>query len=78
MATERSKDMNSVRGQVEGVAIAKYYKGRCSLTCKVIGEYYCVTFHNGRYSATTHYSTDKAEMNGYIKEAIRDGYKRAF
>lgn len=70
--------MKSVRGQIEGVAIAKYRLGGCTLTCKVVNENYCVTFHNGRYSATTHYSNDKNEMNDYIRKALKEGYKRVF
>ena len=68
--------MKSMSGQVDGITVAEYRKGKFTLTCKTSGEFYCVTFHNGRQSATTHYSKDKAEMNEYIKEAIADGYKR--
>lgn len=68
--------MKTMRGQVDGNTIAKYRKGSFTLTCKISGPFYCVTFHNGRQSATTLYSEDKAEMNAYIKEAIAEGYKR--
>ena len=70
--------MKSVRGQVDGTTIAKYRKGKFTLTCKVSNGFYCVTFHNGRQSATTRYSKDKNEMNNYILEAIKDEYKRQF
>lgn len=68
--------MMSMRGQVEGIAIAKYRKGKFTLTCKVSNGFYCVTFHNGRQSATTRYSKDKNEMNEYIKNAIKEGYRK--
>lgn len=70
--------MESMRGQVEGLAIAKYRHGKFTLTCKVSNGFYCITFHNGRQSATTKYSKDKNEMNQYIKKAIAEGYKKEF
>ena len=70
--------MEYMKGQVEGLAIAKYRKGKFTLTCKVSNGFYCVTFHNGRQSAATRYSKDKTEMNNYILDALKEGYKREF
>ena len=70
--------MESMRGQVIGKTVAKYRLDCFTLTCKIADGKYFVTFHNGRQSAMTHYSTDKNEMNDYIRKALRDGYKRVF
>ena len=70
--------MMKTRGQVEGIAIAKYRRGKFTLTCKEVNGYYCVTFHNGRQSASTLYSDDKDEMNNYIMMAIEQGYRKEF
>jgi hypothetical protein len=68
--------MKTFRGQVDGVIVARYRKNRCTWTCKVSGNFYCATFHNGRQSATTYYSTDKNEINEMIRKEIKDGFKR--
>ena len=70
--------IKTVAGQIEGIPCAKYAKGTFTLTCKTVNGYYCVTFHNGRQSASTKYSNDKDEMNEYIKSKIRDGYRRLY
>ncbi len=70
--------MKSMNGQVDGLAIAKYRKGKFTLTCKKSNGFYCVTFHNGRYTNSTKYSKSKDEMNNYILEALKEGYKREF
>lgn len=62
--------MKTVRGQVEGVVVAKYRKWNFTWTCKISDGFYCATFHNGRRSATTYYSKDKNEINELIKEEL--------
>lgn len=70
------KDMMSINGQVEGIAIAKYRKGQFTLTCKKSNGFYCITFHNGRKTNITKYTKDKDEANNYILKEIKAGYKR--
>ena len=66
--------MRSMRGQVEGITVAKYRKGKFTWTCKISGKFYCATFHNGRQSATTYYSMDKNEINELIKKELNSGF----
>lgn len=66
--------MRSTRGQVEGITVAKYRKGKFTWTCKISGQFYCATFHNGRQSVTTYYSTNKDEINALIKKELKDGF----
>lgn len=68
--------MRTMRGQVEGLTIATYRKNGFTWTCKISGKFYCATFHNGRQSATTYYSTDKNEVNDLIRKEIVNGFKR--
>lgn len=68
--------MKFMRGQVDGVIVAKYRKGKFTLTCKVSNGFYCVTFHNGRQTSVTRYSKNKDEMNAYIADQIKEGYRR--
>ena len=68
--------MKSMRGTVEGLAIATYRKGKMTWTCKISNGFYCATFHNGRQSATTYYSKDKNEINGLIRKEIANGFKK--
>lgn len=68
--------MRTIRGQVEGSIVAKYRKGKFTWTCKINGNLYSATFHNGRQSATTYYSTDKSEINELIKKEIISGFKK--
>ena len=70
--------MKSIKGQVKGRTVAKYRLDCFTLTCKIADGYYYVTFHNGRQSAMTFYSSDKNEMNDYIRQALREGYRRVF
>ena len=70
--------MYSINGQVDGVVIAKYRKGKFTLTCKVSNGFYCVTFHNGRQTNITKYSKDKDEANKFILDSIKEGFKREF
>lgn len=51
--------MKTMSGQVDGIYVAQYRKDAFTWTCKISGEFYCATFHNGRQSATTYFSTDK-------------------
>jgi hypothetical protein len=68
--------MKTMRGQVDGIIIATYRKGKFTWTCKISENFYCATFHNGRQSATTYYSTDKTEINELIKAEIKNGFRR--
>ena len=68
--------MQRMCGQVNGIVVAVYKRGKFTLTCKKSNGFYCVTFHNGRYSNWTFYSKDKDEMNSYIKKSIAEGYKK--
>lgn len=68
--------MRSMRGQVEGITVAKYRKGKFTWTCKTSGQFYCATFHNGRQSATTYYSTNKDEINALIKKELENGFTK--
>ena len=68
--------IKSMNGQVDGIAVAIYRKGKFTITCKKSNGFYCATFHNGRYTNTTWYSKDKDEMNDCIKEQIKQGFKR--
>lgn len=68
--------MKMMNGQVEGLIVAKYYKGKFTWTCKISNGFYCATFHNGRQSATTYYSTDKNEINELLRKEIKDGFKK--
>jgi len=70
--------MKTLNGQIEGVPIAKYKMRQFTLTCKISNGFYCVTFHNGRYTNITRYSKDKDEMNRFILKAIEEGYRRIF
>ena len=66
--------MRSMRGQVEGIIVAKYRMGKFTWTCKISGQFYCATFHNGRQSSTTYYSTNKDEINALIKKELIKGF----
>lgn len=68
--------MKRMNGQVEGIVVAKYRKNKMTWTCKISGKFYCATFHNGRQSAATYYSTDKKELNDLIKKQLADGFKK--
>lgn len=68
--------MKSFRGTIDGVRVATYRKGKFTWTCKICENFYCATFHNGRQSATTYYSTDKNEINELIKREIKDGFRK--
>ena len=68
--------MKTMRGQVDGLVVAKYRKNGFTWTCKVSNGFYCATFHNGRQSATTYYSTDKNEINELIKKELKNGFKK--
>lgn len=70
------KEMERMGGQVEGITVAKYRKGKFTWTCKVSGQFYCATFHNGRKTAVTYFSKSKNEINALIKKEIADGFKR--
>ncbi|MDY5640986.1 MAG: hypothetical protein SPF36_07785 [Lachnospiraceae bacterium] len=69
-------NMKSMRGTVDGMIVAEYRKGKFTWTCKTSGNFYCATFHNGRQSATTYYSTDKNEINELLRKEIKDGFKK--
>lgn len=68
--------MKKMKGTVYGIVIAIYKKGKFTWTCKISGVFYCATFHNGRQSAVTYYSTDKKEINSLIRKEIKDGFKK--
>lgn len=68
--------MKTMRGTVEGIIVARYRKGKFTWTCKISNNFYCATFHNGRQSATTYYSTDKNEINELMKKEIKNGYRK--
>ena len=70
--------MKSFRGAVDGRVVATYKKGKLTWTCRIQGAYYCATFHNGRQSATTYYSTDKNEINELIKKDLKNGFKKVW
>lgn len=71
-----TQSMKSFRGTVEGLTVAVYRKGKFTWTCKKSGNFYCATFHNGRQSATTYYSTDKNEINELIRKEIKNGFSK--
>ena len=68
--------MKTVKGQVEGLTVAKYKKGKFTWTCKTSGNFFCATFHNGRQTAMTYYSADKNEINELMKKEITNGFKK--
>lgn len=68
--------MKRMNGQVEGTVVAKYRRGKFTWTCKISGKFYCATFHNGRQSSMTYYSTDKNDINELIKKQIADGFRK--
>ena len=68
--------MKTMRGTVDGIVLAKYKKGKFTWTCRISNNFYCATFHNGRQSATTYYSTDKNEINELIRKEIKNGFKK--
>ena len=68
--------MKSMRGTVDGLIVAKYRRGGFTWTCKMSNGFYCATFHNGRQSATTYYSSNKNEINDLIRNALADGFKK--
>lgn len=68
--------MKSFRGSVEGLIIETYRKGKFTWNCRIVNGFYCATFHNGRYTSQTYYSTDKNEINELIKKEIAQGFKR--
>ena len=68
--------MKKVKGTVEGITVAIYKKRQFSWTCKKSGKFYCATFHNGRQSAITYYSTDKNEINDLIREEVKKGFEK--
>ena len=68
--------MQKMNGQVEGITVATYKKGKFTITCKKSNGFYCATFHNGRQTNTTFFSKDKDEMNACIKEKIKEGFRR--
>lgn len=72
--------MNSFRGQLTepgAIEVARYSKGKFKIICKTFDGLYFITFHNGRYSATTRYTDNKDEANNWVLEhAIKDGFKK--
>lgn len=68
--------MKSMSGTIDGIIVAKYRMGKFTWTCRISGEFYCATFHNGRQSARTYYSTDKNEINELIRQEIADGFRK--
>lgn len=68
--------MRTLKGTVDGLTVAKYRKGRFTWTCKISNNLYCATFHNGRQSATTYYSTDKNEINELIRKELKNGFRK--
>lgn len=68
--------MKVIDGHINGIEVARYSnKAGYKITCKVNGNFYCVTFHGGK-SIKTFCSENKWEMNMYVKNAIKAGYKR--
>ena len=76
MSEREVMNMKTMRGQVDGIYVAQYRKGAFTWTCKISGKFYCATFHNGRQSATTYFSTDKNEINELIKKEIKNGFRK--
>ena len=70
------KKMRSMEGQVEGITVAKYRRDRLTWTCKISGQFYCATFHDGHYASRTYYSKNKDEINALIKKALKDGFAK--
>ena len=68
--------MKSFKGTVEGTIAAIYRKGKFTWTCKMSENFYCATFHNGRQSAVTYYSTDKTEINELIRKELKNGFHK--
>ena len=68
--------MQSMRGSVDGVIIARYRKGKFTWTCRISDGFYCATFHNGRQTSQTYFSKDKQEINSLIKQELADGFRR--
>ncbi len=68
--------MHKFNGQVDGITVALYRKGKFTWRCKISNGFYCATFHNGRQTATTYYSKDKNEINDLIRKEIADGFKK--
>lgn len=69
--------MKSFLGQViDATEVARYRKRNFQWICKRKGDYYFATFHNGRKSSRTFYSTDYTEINDLIKKQLLDGYKK--
>lgn len=71
--------MKSFRGQLAewgAVTVAKYRKGKFTITCKTFDGQYFMEFHNGRQSSTTRYTSDKDEANEWVKSQIKDGYRK--
>lgn len=56
--------------------IAEYRLRKFTLNCRICEDWYCVTWHNGRQTAVTYYSKDKEAMNDFIREHLKEGYKR--
>ena len=68
--------MRKMNGQVEGITVAMYRKGKFTWTCKKSGKFFCATFHNGRQTSVTHYSDDGREINELIRKEIEKGFKK--
>lgn len=71
--------MKSFRGQLAewgAVTVAKYRKGKFTITCKTYNGFYFMTFHNGKQASTTRYTDNKDEANAWMLEQIKEGYKR--
>ena len=68
--------MQKMNGQVDGITVATYKKGKFTITCKTSNGFYCATFHNGRQTITTFFSRDKEEINDCIRQKMREGFKR--
>lgn len=70
--------MKSFRGSVEGLIVATYRRGKFTWNCRIVNGFYFATFHNGRQTSQTYYSTDKNEINELISKEIAKGFKRVF
>lgn len=71
--------MKSFRGQLMewgAVEVARYRKGQFQIICKIYDNQYFMTFHNGRQTSVTRYTSDKNEANEWMKKQIQDGFKR--
>ena len=68
--------MRKMNGQVEGITVALYRKGKFTWRCKKSGKFFCATFHNGRQTSVTYYSEYVKEINELISKEIKKGFKK--